>query len=312
MPQAFGHFNNSFVLNCVCSSCNSYFSSALELVLGRDSMEALLRLKYGVKPATEAREFVSSRVVLSVNASGPWFGAKFSLKPDATGKDIEPELLSQVCFQKELEQTGTWFTEDQLDDPSILAPYIDDKRITVRVVGPTHDSMLRVEKKLIDGGIDFHEKGSIAQPTTKDGTFEALVVYQPDEIILRCISKIAFNYAAYTKGVPFMLRSDFDEIRKFIRYGINPKIKPVAINTKPVLFDDSTNLRQTNGHLVTLDWNSTNKGLLVQVSLFNSLKHTVLLCPDYSGIWYDLREGHHFDVENCEISKLTSVRLVRA
>jgi hypothetical protein len=275
-------------------------------------MEALLRLKYGVKPATEAREFVSKRVVLSVNASGPWFGAKFSLKPDATGKDIEPELLSQVCFQKELEQTGTWFTEDQLDDPSIVAPYIDDKRVTIRVVGPTCDSMLRVKKKIIDSGIDFNEKGPIAQPTTKDGTFEALVVYQPDEIILRCISKIAFNYAAYTKGVPFMLRSDFDEIRKFIRYGKTPKIKPVAVDTKPVLFDDSTNLRQTNGHLVALDWNFANKGLLVQVSLFNSLKHIVLLCPDYSGVWYDLREGHHFDIENGEISKLTSVRLVRA
>ena len=35
IPEAFGMFENNFVLTCVCKSCNKFFGDELELVLGR-------------------------------------------------------------------------------------------------------------------------------------------------------------------------------------------------------------------------------------------------------------------------------------
>ena len=46
-----GKFKNAMVLDCVCADCNQYFGEALELSLGRDCLEAVLRLYHGIKPA---------------------------------------------------------------------------------------------------------------------------------------------------------------------------------------------------------------------------------------------------------------------
>lgn len=56
IPEAFGKFENNFVLTCVCSECNQFFGDELELVLGRNSREAILRLHHGVKAPAGAAQ----------------------------------------------------------------------------------------------------------------------------------------------------------------------------------------------------------------------------------------------------------------
>ena len=53
IPQGLGTFEpESFILyDAVCKPCNGYFGRTLEDSLSHDSFEALLRLRYGVKPA---------------------------------------------------------------------------------------------------------------------------------------------------------------------------------------------------------------------------------------------------------------------
>lgn len=46
MPKAFGRFHDNLILRCVCEGCNSFFVEELELFLTRDSVEALLRVRY--------------------------------------------------------------------------------------------------------------------------------------------------------------------------------------------------------------------------------------------------------------------------
>lgn len=41
---------------------------------------------------------------------------------------------------------------------------------------------------------------------------------------------------------------------------------------------DMPRLRQTNGHLITFNWNYTQMGLVAQVSLFNAITYHVLFC----------------------------------
>ena len=43
-----------------------------------------------------------------------------------------------------------------------------------------------------------------------------------DDPVIRCICKIAFNYMTYIHKAPMSLRSDFDDLRRYIRYGESP------------------------------------------------------------------------------------------
>jgi hypothetical protein len=83
-----------------------------------------------------------------------------------------------------------------------------------------------------------------------------------------------------------------------------------VVNT-PILADDSIRWRQTNGHIVTFDWNRQGEGLFAQVSLFNDLNYKILLCPKYFGLWRELRTGHHFDLNSHTIFELKAATLER-
>src|SRR5205814_9517651 len=62
IPEAFGKFKDNFVLTCVCVNCNQFFGDELELVLGRNSREAILRLHHGVKAPAGAAKLKYDRV----------------------------------------------------------------------------------------------------------------------------------------------------------------------------------------------------------------------------------------------------------
>jgi hypothetical protein len=156
----------------------------------------------------------------------------------------------------------------------------------------------------------------LKQPIDADGKILVEIATAVDLTIFRAIAKIAFNYAAHQHGADFVLRPDFDDLRKYIRYGEIPWwaawIPVVKPSSKPILFDDLPHLRQTNGHLITFDWNSRGKGFLVKVSLFNTVTYHVAICPDYSGLWRDgFRTGHHFNIQDKSIEPLFASSLVR-
>jgi hypothetical protein len=312
IPEAFGRFKHNLVLkDCVCAGCNSYFGNELELILGRDSGEALLRLRYGIKPPNEAREVRNRRITLTVHVPRPWMGARIILVPDPSGTALETELVPQVAFRVSPESDWLWFTEGQLEKQE-LPEVCKQKGIEIRVMAPSAVASERIIQKLKNLGIDFRKKGVLEQPITDDGTMLTQALYEVDQTILRAIGKIAFNYAAYVHGAEVVLAPDFDHFRRYVRYAETPPISPVVYPTsRRILFDESRVVHMTNGHLVTFDWNANGDGLLGQVSLFNSITYLVLLCPHYSGIWRELRSGHHFDIEIGEVTKLASARLTR-
>lgn len=314
MPQAFGTFEpESPVLNdCVCSDCNNYFGRTLEFALSRDSMEAVLRFRYGIKPASEANELPYKKLELKVGQPGPWHGATVVLEADGTGQSVEPVPVPQVAFKWKGESEWAWFLEREMD-ATRLAPYKGAQgKVEIRIFGPTPDDHNRLVEKLKELDIKFVKQGSLKEPIAKDGTVGIQIAAQVDATIFRAIAKIAFNYVAYAQGASFVLRSDFDDLRNYIRYGTHPTWAPVVKPfKKPILADDLPHFRQTNGHLITFNWNYRQKGLVAQVSLFNTITYHVLFCPDFSGLWHDdMRRGHHFDIESRTVSPLTSTPFV--
>ena len=310
IPEAFGRFENNFTLGCVCGDCNSYFGRELELFLARDSGEALLRLRYGVKRVSEAQNLRNTRIKMTVNVAGPWYGAQVVLIADETVTKLTCEQLPQVGFRRDSRESFHWFTEDQLSDPATFAQYRESTEINI--VGPSEDAVTRLGEKLRELGMPFKKTGVLGQPRSEGGQIETKVLSQIDQIILRGVAMVAFNYAAYVQGETFLLHSDFNDFRRFVRLGEEPHWKPAVFpSTKPILYDDSHRWRQTNGHLVTLGWNKHNRGILAQVSLFNYITYHVLLCPARSGLWHSLSIGHHFEIESQTISELGSASRIR-
>lgn len=132
--------------------------------------------------------------------------------------------------------------------------------------------------------------------------------FRIDVILRRAVAKIAFNYMAYVTSPDFVLSPDFNEVRSFIRHGETPEYPVVHVDFTPILFDDHPLARQTNGHLVTLDWDAQRNQVMAQVSLFNELRFVVLLGRAPRGLWRDIRIGHHFDSDNRQITRLFSSR----
>src|SRR4051812_23855409 len=70
---------------------------------------------------------------------------------------------------------------------------------------------------------------------TRDPTFETVRIrYVIDEVVMRTVAKIAFNYLAYVTEelVPgFVRREEFATIRAFIRHGTRPSWNLVGVGS---------------------------------------------------------------------------------
>ena len=84
LNEAFGNFKTDaqsdfFLRDIVCQPCNQYFGNTIDLVLGRDSTEAVLRYKFGLKSPAKAHELRYKNVGLRFREAGPFQGAYSSL-----------------------------------------------------------------------------------------------------------------------------------------------------------------------------------------------------------------------------------------
>ena len=253
---------------------------------------------------------------MKVAQVGRWLGATVVLVPDKTGLGIDAVPVPQVAFRWRGTTNWNFLLEKEFDNEEVVGPYRGAKpgTLEIRLMGPHQTDQERLVEKLKRVDIKFVQEGNFDAPIAADGTVKLAITSQVDAIVFRTVAKIALNYVAHQRGIGLVLKSDFDEARRYVRYGTEPFWGTmVQLSREPILLDDSVHSRQTNGHLVTFDWNSIRSGFLAQVSLFNSMTYRVAICPNYSGIWHDgMRIGHHFNIEERRISRLRASSLAVA
>lgn len=312
IPEAFGTFQSNWHLNdCVCRACNQYFGDTIELVLTRDTPEALLRFEYGLKSASKAHELHYDKTTLKVEEPGPWYGAWFQFVPDSIGQKKIPRPLGQVGLRKKSDLNCTWLREHEITLQNVERfKGGTPGDLEIRVLGSSAEESKRLIEKLNDSGINFSNPEQIREPLGVDGKLNAQISSIADSSVLRAVSKIAFNYVAYVQGPRFVLESDFDDLRNYIRYETEMKWRAVLPSTEPLLADEPRGYQVTHGHLITFDWDSEDRGLFAQVSLFNTVVYQIKFCRFYSGVWRsDMNTGHLFDIESRSISSLRATRL---
>jgi hypothetical protein len=302
VPKAFGRFRDNLTLDSVCGTCNEFFNRELELFLTRDSVEAMLRVRYGLKTRSGRRKLGTNRLVVKVISPGDWYGARLSIERDKAGIDTKAEPVPQVAFRKFGESDWKWFLEQELDETKDWERYRTDAE--TKIVGKPDAVVQRLSDKLIRLGIVFKKRGDFEKHGGQVQVFAESIL---DDIIFRGVVKIAFNFLAYLKGADFALRSDFDAIRDYVRLGVRPFPPPVIVTKIPILRGDDSFYRQTNGHVVVLDWDKVNQGIVCLLSLFNHLTYHVNLCWRYSGVWHPLGGGRHFDLGTLTISEVRGI-----
>lgn len=307
IPQSFGTFHNNFTLHCVCSDCNGFFGSKLEWVLRGNSVEGALRLQYGLGNGTLGQ---GGTATFTVSDPGPWKGARIKITVNSRTKKVESMPLPQLAVRKDSTDDWIWYTAQEIT-PAIALNYPRGSNAQFQVIGASSGEQAYIIATMKKNGIDFRPKGRVDPPIDSDGTvgakLEALFTVQ----ISRCIAKLVFNYLAYARGDSFVLSSDFDEARAYIRYGTEPSVRIVLPHRRPLLFEEQFGSKATDGHIVRVDWSADKRSIVGEVSLFNSLRYEVVLCKAHHGVWTpDLTRGHHFDVKARRIKTLCMTKLL--
>jgi len=309
MPESFGTFKNNFTLvETVCKDCNHHFGNELELFLGRDTFEGMLRYIYKVKSPTDFKFMNNSRIIFRLNEEGPWKNAIMQLKYDEDHNEVVVEPVPQVGFKKK--DTGDWIffeikdikLKDDLEKQGIV---VKGRRI-LKILFNSESEKEEIEKQLSEKGFKVTTESNEPLPFEYNGqTVHTAIHVTIDKIIFRGIGKIAFNYLVYIEGRNFGLNENFNNIRMFIRYGKTNNRIHVTAQIRPILeFERRLNIRETQGHLITLGWDTNKATLFSQVSLFNTINYKVILVYKFRGLLRNIECGHHFDIDKREISKL--------
>lgn len=289
MSQALGTFEQNWTLTCVCDECNGYFSKYLELALGRDSLEGILRIDAGVKEPESINRFLNKRATFSLADPGYFEGAKVKMR--ARDGDIVPVPGPQVGLRS---PGGEWkfYFEHELT-PQVVTQ-LTGPSVEIKVFGLDSDGDLsRLVGRLNDLGLPFTESGrKMNEPISTGSSIGVNHDFKIDATLRRAAAKIGFNYLAKALGPEVARRFDFDAIRRFIRHGEEPE-QLVTAQRRSVLIGPDSESSQT--HACMFGWDSSRRELIGVVTFFNHMTYGIRLCSSETDEWVGVESAHLFD-----------------
>lgn len=188
--------------------------------------------------------------------------------------------LPQVGFERKDGNGWDYFAEEDLRAKSGIAERIarayGRRRVILFDGDATRERPLATLGEL---GIPFKKEDEFRGfPPFASGEVTTEVQARFDNYLARAVCKIAFNYLAKTQGAEFALRSEFDAVRRYVRYGEGKGGAFLA-------FDEDTRFRNAAGqprrqteHTLMLDWNGNREELVGRVHLFGETRYAVRLC----------------------------------
>jgi hypothetical protein len=305
-----GTFENNLTLNgVVCDDCNQCFGETIDLMLGRGSSEAVRRFDYGVQPASKVHHLRRDRVRFSFKSEDAWNGVLLELVPEEGSLAVKP--VPQVGFRKSQQGAFTFVSEEALARNDATLPPGPYPEGGLLLVADSDDTEERLIAALHRRGVAFRKERQERIPVNPGEPIPVEVRARCDTLVLRCVAKIALNYLAYCEGRDLVLEEAFCPIRRFVRLGEQAPYPLVVGDDLPILADDWPHLRQTNGHLVTVNWAADRSSIVGQVSFFNTVRYRISLARDYRGLWRSIRHGHHFNIETRKVEPLVPSSLAR-
>lgn len=304
MLQAFGKFSNqSFVLRCVCTACNSHFGNTLDRVLGRESIEGRQRFETGLlKPDRDRRFGRGNRLRLTLRGT-PYDGAILEEIPHEQGlPEMVVTIAPQVGIGPDEKGPFTWFR---------LAEFPSKEQLKAQGFGPKY--YLQIWGCTDEEGMAAIERAGftkpVAPPSREEGVFAepysttAINVQgHVDDVLMRAIAKLSFNYLAF-HSEPVARMEQFRRVRNYIRYGDASMGKVVTLAQAPILEGVPGN-RQLLAHVLAVSWDAQTKCVVGQVSLLGWCHYRVELGDGFLVAPEDVESGHAFDPYRGRITAL--------
>lgn len=249
VPQALASVRNSLTLiGIVCSECNSSLGSEIDRNFTQGTIEGLQRFIEKQKPIEKVGELDRRKVQISLARASDQsiHNAKIDLTHE--NGELKQRFAVQLCIK--LKNSDEWLVIQRADFPVFAAKNPELDFSDLKILGPSPATEEFFQQEILKVWPNLQIIGDIAE---EEHITDVIVDYGLTE--KRAIAKIAFNYFCYiTQDSPERARSEeFDAIRKYIRYGQEPDWEVVLPRDQPILSGDTSNWRQTNGHLVAFD-----------------------------------------------------------
>lgn len=223
VPRMMGTYQNGFVLNefQVCEECNSYFSIELENSISLNSFESFLRMQYG-RSMSDGRFLKSDRVSVK-GTSGLFKGLNLIPVVDKkTSEKIHFDISQCVGIMSEnnLEEYNYYSLQNLPYATKEITQFLKQKERGIITIGIDKVTILPVlkEKGYIEG--EYSYKDTCVYELYNETSFNTNINFSIDPIVRRICAKTVFNYLCYVNKKEYVLSTRFDEIRKYIRYGI--------------------------------------------------------------------------------------------
>lgn len=273
----------------VCQGCNSRLGREIDLILSRDSYEALIRANFLPQGQGAGERFVPRRSRIYV-PDEEQFGVLRGARLAIDWNTRRPKLLNQVIVRSDASTLHTFLVNEFHESDQVMLKNLP--RGAIRVVGTDPDELEALMQMVRDCGVRLGGREVAQAPLALlQPDIPTVIEGRIDTRTWRAIAKIAFNYLAYSEGHSFVLADRFDPIREFITGGRTDRAMVRLLNA-PILTNETYQWRAFEGHLVA--YQCEDRTLRGKVSLYNSITYEVMLCGDL-GLFYTLKNGHAFD-----------------
>jgi hypothetical protein len=191
---------------------------------------------------------------------------------------MEIIYLPQVAFAAQDSDLWEWYLPEDLNS-EVVQKILPGSRVKYFVTSPEQLACLKARLNELGFGATAQISREQLPPQPE---LTATVTYLFDDIIRRCVGKIAFNYLAHALGEDerVLLRPDFDPIRHFVRDGVIPERELVTVVGHPRLKPEERKSFLVDGHLIAVGWSGV-EGILGNLSIFNAMTYQVALCEEY-------------------------------
>ena len=294
VPAAFGSFKDALVLgDCVCESCNTYFGANLDLTLARSSDEGFQRYVWNVRPPEQIEQFKYDSVTFRYNGEGDYRGCLLRLTADPEApNEFRATPIDQVGFPRRDEKGFVWIALDEVLKGAWINRDDLNPQVGIKIYARDRASAIAY---LEQQGVSFPNWRRMVRDGESGDEASVLQVAEFTKDLRRAVAKISFNYLAYVHSAQFALRPQFNEVRRFIRYGEGGEGLVGIDDESPIpLPPDTPDGHRPVRHVVTVETTVNADAVTGQVSLFGGLRYQITLSEQ---IVDDLRfSGHVYNV----------------
>ena len=299
IPQAFGTFEpDNLVVQCVCKRCNGGLGRTIEQKMARDSMEAVERIKNGLKKPSEwISRGPNGSVRVEITEEGPTKGVTGYYKASHDGSSLSVDIAPTIGLSKSESGPFEWFAPDKIPAKSSLSSRGYEKGDTFYIAFwgmPKADAIDALEAQ-------GYEYNCVAERWPSTGPVAVHISSQIGSSELRTVCKIAMNYVAAMQGANYVLSPQFNETRAFVASGVEPANRLVRL-AEPLSVERTANGKTVRGHFIAA--RCVDGLVTAQVSLFSRFQYVVALTSvPLAVVLPDWGVAHVFDMETRTVEK---------